>query len=174
MRWSWRPGCPVPIDDLRIVEVERFGFDGRVHHGEVIVRRDLAAGVRRVFRTLFEARFPIARMEPIDAFHGDDARAMAADDTSGFNCRWVTGHPGVWSAHAFGLAIDVNPLENPYVTGNAVAPRGAEPFADRSLNAPGMIHAGDVVVRAFAAIGWSWGGSWSTVRDYQHFSANGR
>ena len=99
---------------------------------------------------------------------------MAADNTSAFNCRFVAGQPGVWSEHAFGRAIDVNPIENPYVTGSGyVSPPAGAPYAHRSRHAQGMIHRGGPVVAAFAAAGWEWGGSWPGTKDYQHFSATG-
>jgi poly-gamma-glutamate synthesis protein (capsule biosynthesis protein) len=140
----------------------------------MVVATSVAPEVVSVFRTLFEGKFPIRRMELVDAFEGDDGRSMAADNTSAFNCRSVTGNPGVWSEHSYGTAIDLNPLENPYVVGGHVEPPAGTRFTDRSLQSPGMIHGGDVVDRAFAAIGWSWGGRWSSPRDYQHFSRSGR
>jgi len=108
-------------------------------------------------------------------YEADDDRSMAANNTSAFNCREVTGRPGVWSEHAYGRAIDINPIQNPYVTskGDVLPPAGAE-YVDRSRTAPGMIHEDDAVVRAFRGVGWVWGGSWTSVRDYQHFSATGR
>ncbi len=171
---SWHPGCPVRIGDLRVLHMNERGFDGNLHPGELIVNRDSASAVLGVFRELFLARFPIQRMRPVDAYGGSDARSMAADNTSGFNCRYVPGSPGVWSQHAYGHAVDINPLRNPYVTsaGNVMPPRGAR-FTDRSLPAPGMIRSGGVVVRAFASIGWGWGGGWNGSPDYQHFSATG-
>jgi hypothetical protein len=99
---------------------------------------------------------------------------MSDDNTSAFNCRAVTGRPGVWSQHSYGWALDLNPFENPYVSGSTVLPADAAAYADRSRRDPGMIHAGDVVVRAFGSIGWTWGGSWSKPKDYQHFSVTGR
>jgi hypothetical protein len=99
---------------------------------------------------------------------------MAADNTSAFNCRSVTGHPGVWSEHSYGWAIDINPAENPYVAGHFVALPAGSRYADRGLDRPGMIHPGDVVVRAFGAAGWGWGGAWHSIQDYQHFSLTGR
>lgn len=175
MRWSWHPGCPVPLARLRLVTVDHWGFDGRLHVGEIVVNADAAQDVLLVFEALFDARYPIDRMQPVDAYRGDDGRSMAANNTSGFNCRYATGHPGIWSEHAFGLAIDVNPVQNPYVSasGSVSPPRGAG-FVGRSGRVPGVIHPGDPVVRAFADIGWSWGGSWLATKDYQHFSANGR
>jgi hypothetical protein len=127
-----------------------------------------------VFGSLFRARFPIRRMVLVDVYQGDDDGSMAANNTSAFNCRPVTGGTA-FSEHSYGWAIDINPVLNPYITsGGGVLPPEGERFADRTLDEPGMIHPGDVVVRAFASIGWRWGGSWSSIKDYQHFSATGR
>jgi hypothetical protein len=170
---SWRPGCPVPLEDLRLLALDHWGFDGAEHRGELVVHADHAEAVVGVFRTLFEARFPIERMELVDAFGGDDDATMAANNTSGFNCREVVGRPGVWSQHAFGLAIDINPLVNPYVLApDDVRPPAGVAYLDRAQDALGLIRGGDVVVGAFAAIGWEWGGTWD-MPDYQHFSARG-
>jgi hypothetical protein len=126
-----------------------------------------------VFRRLFTVRFPIERMVPIDAYRGDDDVSVTANNTSAFNCRAPDGGSG-WSQHAYGLAVDVNPLRNPYVHADgSVKLAVSRPWVDRSRRAPGMIHAGDAVVQAFASVGWRWGGFWSGARDYQHFSANG-
>ena len=170
---SWRPGCPVPVEQLRALDVRHFGNDGAVRTGRLIVHADLAAGLVEVFRDLYDERFPIERMEPIDKYGGDDMRSIKANNTSAFNCRAVTGGTR-WSEHAHGRAIDVNPFVNPYVKGSTVLPPEAAPYADRSRDEPGMIHADDAVVRAFAARGWRWGGYWSSLKDYQHFSTTGR
>ncbi|MCA1727696.1 MAG: M15 family metallopeptidase, partial [Actinobacteria bacterium] len=142
--------------------------------GVLIVHADAAAEIAQVFRSLFTARFPIERMEPVDSFGGDDDRSMEADNTSAFNCRSATGNPDAWSEHAYGRAIDVNPLLNPWVDGDTVLPPQGRPYADRTRTDPGMIHEGDACVAAFAAAGWGWGGRWTSVKDYQHFSATGR
>ena len=173
MSTSWRPGCPVPLEDLSHLTLTHWNFDGEAVAGEIVVRSDQAENVTEVFRALFEARFPIERMSLVDDFGGDDVASMQANNTSGFNCREVASRPGHWSLHAFGLAIDVNPLLNPYVHGGVVEPPEGAPFADRSQEVPGMIEAGDVVVRAFAAIGWGWGGDFAGGPDYQHFSLGG-
>jgi hypothetical protein len=127
-----------------------------------------------VMRRLFRSEFPIRRMELIERYGADDHRSMSADNTSAFNCRYVAG-TSRWSMHAYGKAIDLNPVENPYVSGDHVSPPAGEPFADRSRDAAGMVHAGDRVIRAFSRkAGWKWGGSWpGSTRDYQHFSSNG-
>jgi D-alanyl-D-alanine carboxypeptidase len=112
-------------------------------------------------------------MRLIENFGADDRKSMAADNTSAFNGRYVSGTRR-WSMHAYGIAIDINPVENPYVSGSYVSPPQGRAYADRSLRRRGMIFAGGRVVQAFAAVGWEWGGYWRPARDYQHFSANGR
>jgi hypothetical protein len=170
---SWRPGCPLGVEQLRAVEVSHWGVDGAVHRGRLIVDGAHAERMVAAFRDLYAARFPIQQMVPIDRYGGDDQASMRANNTSAFNCRYVSGTTS-WSEHAYGRAIDVNPLVNPYVKGTSVDPPEGAPYADRSRTDPGMIHAGDAAVRAFAAQGWAWGGSWSNGKDYQHFSASGR
>ena len=174
VRYSWRRGCPVGPVELRLLRADHWGLDGRVHRGELIVHRDHARRILVVLEQLFKARYPIQRLRLVDAYRADDDRSMAANNTSGFNCRRVSGSSR-WSEHAFGRAIDLNPLRNPYVTrGGRVSPPAGRPYADRARRAAGMIHGGDAVVRAFAAAGWRWGGYWSGSRDYQHFSSTGR
>lgn len=170
---SWRPGCPVRFEDLRVIRMPHWHFSGRVRDGELVIHERVADDVAGVFGVLFAARFPIERIEPIDAFEGDDDRSMAANNTSGFNGREIALRPGVWSQHAFGLAIDLNTVQNPYVRRDGeVLPASGRRFLDRDRDEPGMIRAGDVVVRAFAAIGWGWGGEWEPHKDFQHFSVS--
>lgn len=170
---SWRPGCPVGPADLRRVVVSFWGYDGQVHHGELIVHRDVAPAMVRTFSRLYDQRFQIRRMHRIDRYGGNDDRSMAANNTSGFNCRVVAG-TSTYSEHAYGRAVDINPEQNPYVRGSTVLPPSGRPWTDRSLRVPGMIHPGDATVRAFAAEGWGWGGNWTSAKDYQHFSQSGR
>lgn len=174
MSASWRPGCPVELADLRLVELAHWNYDDRVTTGELVIHADHADQMVTVFATLFEIRFPIQRMELVDAYDGDDDRSMAANNTSAFNCREVAWKPGVWSNHAFGAAIDVNPLVNPFVSPTAVFPPEGEIYADRSVQVTGGLYPGDPAVRAFADVGWGWGGDWSSAKDWQHFSASGR
>ncbi len=170
---SWRPGCPLPVEHLRAVNVSHIGFDGAVHAGRLIVDGAHAERMVAAFRDLFAARFPIQRIEPVDRYGSDDQASMRANNTSAFNCRTVAGSSS-WSEHAYGRAIDVNPLVNPYVKGSSVDPPEGAAYADRSRTDQGMIHADDAAVRAFGAQGWAWGGYWSNGKDYQHFSASGR
>jgi D-alanyl-D-alanine carboxypeptidase-like protein len=169
---TYRPGCPVPPSQLRLLRVSHWDFRGRVHVGELVVHAREARDVVSVFRRLYIARFPIRRLQLVDGYGGDDDRSMAADNTSGFNCRRVEGSTS-WSAHAYGLAIDVNPVENPFILNGRVSPPAARGYLNRSRVRPGMAVRGNVLLRAFAAIGWSWGGRWTNPVDYQHFSATG-
>ena len=171
---SWRSGCPVGPARLRRVRLSYWGFDGARHNGAVVVNADAVVDLVRVFSRLYAARFPIRRMRPIDAYQGKDERSLNHDNTAGFNCRYVVG-PGRrrWSAHAYGQAIDVNPVENPYLEGGRVHPRAGRAYLDRSRIRPGMAVRGGLLVRAFAAVGWQWGGRWTGTPDYQHFSAAG-
>jgi len=170
---SWRLGCPVPLRDLRLLALSHRRFDGRVRTGRLIVHEDVARDVVGVFRKLYAERVPIRKMVPVDAYGGSDFRSIEADNTSAFNCRYVAGTRR-WSEHAYGRAIDVNPIENPYVSAGNTSHRASVPYLDRSRRRPGMAYEGGVLVRAFDAIGWGWGGRWASVKDYQHFSASGR
>jgi hypothetical protein len=143
---------------------------GRVARGTMIVRDYAVRAVRRAFTRMFAAHFPIHRMVPVDAYHGSDIRSMAADNTSAFNCRHVTGSSSRTSEHSYGDALDINPWENPYVGRVHVYP--SRHFLRRRPYRQGMVVRGGVVDRAFAAQGWKWGGRWSRP-DYQHFSSNG-
>jgi hypothetical protein len=171
----WRPGCPVPLSDLRRVTLTYVGFDGHAHRGALVVDRAVATPVAWAFGQLYAARFPIRRIVPIEAYGGSDFRSIEADNTSAFNCRSATGSAH-WSEHAYGRAIDVNPVENPYVEGGRTSHAASRPYLDRARvrARQGVISEGDAVTGAFGRIGWGWGGRWSGTRDYQHFSASGR
>jgi hypothetical protein len=171
---SWHPGCPVGPGELRTVHVSYVGFDGHAHTGALVVNRRVVTDVERVFRRLYRARFPIHRMEPVASFGGSDTRSMAADNTSAFNCRYaVAPGPRRWSVHAYGEAIDVNTVENPYLEGGRVLPPAGRRYTDRGRYRRGMAVPGGVLVRAFASVGWLWGGRWSGSPDWQHFSRTG-
>ncbi|AXX32096.1 hypothetical protein APASM_4731 [Actinosynnema pretiosum subsp. pretiosum] len=166
---SWRAGCPVGPEALRLVSLGFIGFDGAAHRGELVVAEAVAGDVVEVFRELYEARFPVERVETVEKHGADDDASMAANNTSAFNCRPITGGTA-WSNHSYGRAIDLNPVQNPYVSASgAVHPPSGAPYVDRTVRAPGLIVAGDVVVTAFESRGWTWGGRWQTPLDYQHF-----
>jgi hypothetical protein len=174
---TWKPGCPVPLDDLRLIALSYWGFDAKPHIGPMVINASVANDVVRVFHRLFEHHFPIHVIRLAHEFHPAQAdHDTPGDPTAAFNCRPVVtpnGPQGVFSQHAFGLAVDINPIENPFVEDGYVRNKYSRPYRDRSLNAPGMIHDGDFVVRSFEAIGWGWGGSWHSFQDYMHFSQSG-
>jgi D-alanyl-D-alanine carboxypeptidase len=170
---SWDAGCPTPLRALRLVRVTYRGFDAEPHHGRLVLHRRWADEILVVFRRLYRSGFPIRRVRLVDRFGADDRESMRHDNTSAFNCRYVAGTT-TWSQHAYGRAVDINPVENPYVDGTHVSPRRGRRYLDRTDVRRGMIVRGDVVVRAFRRIGWGWGGRWTPAKDYQHFSANGR
>jgi hypothetical protein len=170
LRHSYRAGCPVPPARLRTVRVSYWDFSGRAREGAIVVARRVASDVVAVFRQLWQARFPLRRLEPVSLYRGSDDASMAADNTSGFNCRFVGG-TSRWSMHAYGEAIDVNPVENPYVQGARVSPPAGRAFVDRKPYRAGMAVRDGVLVRAFASVGWKWGAGFG---DYQHFSTTGR
>jgi D-alanyl-D-alanine carboxypeptidase len=173
LRHSYRPGCPVAPAQLRAIRLRHWDFRGRSRIGVLVVNAAEAQNVIGVFRKLYAARFPIRRMLGVEIYGGDDDRSMAADNTSGFNCRLVGG-TSHWSEHAYGKAIDVNPVENPFVHGGRVEPPAGRAYLDRFRRRPGMATRTGVLVRAFAEAGWKWGGFWQSSKDYQHFSPSGR
>ncbi|HJN76344.1 MAG TPA: M15 family metallopeptidase [Myxococcota bacterium] len=169
---TWNEGCPVPLDDLVALRPSHWDMEGRVQTGELVVAEVRVAELETVFAALFEARFPIRSMRPARDFGGSDDASMEADNTSAFNCRTTTGGSS-WSQHSYGHAIDINPVENPYVSGSLVLPPAGAAYTERDPEVPGLIVEGDVVTAAFSAIGWGWGGDWSSLKDYQHFSSTG-
>lgn len=175
---TWEPGCPVPLRELALLRFNHVGFDGTVERGPMVVHASVARDVLEVFEALFHAGFPIRRVVLAKRFRPNADPDTRASVTAAFNCRPVVtpdGPQDTYSQHSYGLAIDINSLQNPYVRSDGyVRNRFARPYIDRSQDLPGMIHDGDVVVRAFAAIGWKWGGDWSGGKDYMHFSLTGR
>jgi hypothetical protein len=172
-RSTWSKGCPVTLEDLRYVTVTFRGFDGRAHTGELLVNRKVAADVVTVFRRLFAANFPIERMRITTTEERDAVPTGDGNNTAGFTCRSAVGTTA-WSEHAYGLAIDVNPFQNPYVKGSLVLPELATVYAARNRGLPGMITPSSPVVSAFTSVGWGWGGSWHSSKDFMHFSLTGR
>ena len=171
MRHSWRSGCPVSRSNLRYLRMTYYGFDGRAHRGEMVVHRTATPKIIRVFRRAFNARFPIYRMRLVDDYRGNDDASMAANNTSAFNCRRVSGGTA-WSQHSYGRAVDINPVQNPYVARGVVEPPAGKAYVTRWPLRRGMVTW--TVRDAFADIGWYWGGKWRNAKDYQHFSHNNR
>lgn len=172
-RSTWQQGCPVRSGDLRYLTLSFHGFDGRVHTGEMIVNASVATAATKVFGRLFAQRYPIEEMRVTAAAELTAAPTGDGNNTGSFVCRPITGQTSSWSAHAYGLAIDVNPFINPYRDGDLVLPELASSYLDRAWVRPGMVLPGDHVVQAFAAQGFGWGGYWTRPKDLQHFTANG-
>jgi hypothetical protein len=173
-RLAWEPGCPVPLSDLRYLTVSFRGFDGDAHTGELVVAASEADDVVSVFRALYAADFPIEEMRLTAPEELDLPPTGDGNNTGAYVCRPTTGQSSGWSAHAYGLAIDLNPFQNPYQRGDVVLPELASSYLDRDRPRPGMVLADSLAVREFARIGWSWGGDFRTLLDYQHFTATGR
>lgn len=168
MKSTWREGCPLRISELVLVEVSYWGFDDAPHTGRLIVHKNLGDDVIAVFKELYEQSFPIEKIRLIEHYQGDDGASMADNNTSAFNCRYVSGTQK-YSLHSYGKAIDVNPLINPFVQNGRVSPAEGKKYIDRSKPVPGMIVQGGPCLEAFKKRGWSWGGDWKSMKDYQHF-----
>jgi D-alanyl-D-alanine carboxypeptidase-like protein len=176
---AWHRGCPVPLSGLRVLTVTHWGFDGRARTGQLVVNKKAAAPLAHVFRQLYDLRFPIRHLRLADAYGPPRSQPADGDISGSFECREAVPSPcsggkgtGSWSNHAYGLAVDLNPIENPYVGCGRTRKRASLPYLDRSRLRKGMVT--PAVVRAFRSIGWGWGGDWSgPTKDYMHFSANG-
>ena len=168
---KWPSGYPVPISGLAYLKLKYWGYDNKEHIGELIVNKSLAKEVVEIFTELYKIKFPIEQMRLIHEFKNDDDASMEANNTSAFNCRAITGKPGIFSQHSYGNAIDINPFTNPYVkqSKQLILPKGAEKFADRNTDAQGKITKDSQVYKLFTDRGWDWGGNWHDLQDYQHF-----
>jgi hypothetical protein len=173
----WEPGCPVPLSDLRLLTVTHWGFDGREREGQLVVHADSARQLATVFRKLHAQKFPIRHMRLDDLYGPRRAHPADGDISGSFHCRRAVPSPcgsgsGNWSNHAYGHAVDLNPIENPYVGCGAVHDPRSRPYVDRTPLRKGMVT--PAVVRAFRSIGWGWGGDWTgNTKDYMHFSTTG-
>jgi D-alanyl-D-alanine carboxypeptidase len=171
-RSTWTSGCPVAATDLRYVTVSFRGFDGLAHTGELLVNARAADALVTVFGKLFAQGYPIERMRVTSAAELNAPPTGDGNTTGAFVCRPVRGQK-IWSQHAYGLAVDVNPFQNPYHKGDVVLPELATSYLQRSNVRAGMIGPDGPVVRAFASVGWQWGGDYRSLRDFMHFSADG-
>ena len=178
---EWHPGCPVSLSQLRVLTVRYLGFDGRGHTGRLVVNGSQAGRLQHVFARLYAIRFPIRHMGFSDTYGPSDGRPRDGDVTASFECRQAVASPcnstastgtGSWSEHAYGEAIDLNPVENPYVGCGMTRDRTALSYLDRLRVRRGMVTS--QVIEIFHQIGWGWGGSWTgSTKDYMHFSATG-
>ena len=169
---SYKAGCTVPLDELRYISLSHYGFDGKIHMGELIVNHAIVQKNISIFQELFEAKYPIEKIFLVDEYDADDICSMADNNSSCFNYRTIEGTNKL-SNHSLGLAIDINPLYNPYVRtidGKlSVLPENGTPYVNRSDNCPYFIHKNDICYNAFIKHGFTWGGAWESTKDYQHF-----
>lgn len=172
---SWREGCPVGLNDLRYLQLTYWDFNGKVALGEMIVHKDVALEVSYIFEELYKIKYPIYKMELVSNYQGNDWQSIEADNSSAFNCRPATGSNS-WSKHSYGKAIDINPIENPYVSRTGyISHKASLKYKKRlhhNLNNPAdraVVLKNDPVTKIFKSYGWEWGGDWNTIKDYQHF-----
>ena len=172
---SWHNSCPVPLSNLRYVQVNHWDFNGKTVSGEIIVNKDIANEVVYIFEELYNIHYPIRQMRLVSDFNGNDWKSIDADNTSAFNCRAVTGNKKKWSKHAYGRAIDLNPLENPYIskTGH-ISHKGSLKYRkrvhkDKTYSDQAILLKNDKATQIFKKYGWRWGGDWRYSKDYQHF-----
>ena len=168
MARRWQAGCPVPLSELSLVQLTHLGFDGTEKQGDLVVHRDIADEVVDIFAELLRGGCHVERVQLADLYADDDA-SMAANNSSAYACRSVTGTSDTWSVHSYGRAIDLNPVQNPYVRGDTVLPPAGRDYVSRGRPARGLIRRGDACHRPFASRGWTWGGDFRSLKDYQHF-----
>jgi hypothetical protein len=172
---TWKEGCPVPLTDLRYLRIKYMDFNGKDQMGEMIVHKDVSVEVTHIFEALYEANYPIRKMELVSDYKGSDWQSIEADNTSAFNCRKATGSRN-FSKHSYGKAIDINPIENPYIFRSGKSShKASQPYLKRkrmnqSASQRAMLLPHDKAVKVFKKYGWKWGGDWSGVKDFQHFS----
>jgi len=165
---SFGDDCTTKREDLRYLRILHTGFDGETHIGEIVCHRDIAEDLLDIFRKLYEENYPIEKVRLVDEYGGDDELSMADNNSSCFNFRNVAQTTHL-SEHAYGRAIDINPLYNPYITSSGYTPLNAGEYVDRSRDFPYKIDEKDLCCRLFTEHGFTWGGDWNTVKDYQHF-----
>jgi poly-gamma-glutamate synthesis protein (capsule biosynthesis protein) len=167
---SWRKGCPVPLSNLRYLTMTYRGFDGKDHRGEMIVHQSVAREVTEIFGKLYSTHYPIRKMRLVSDYRASDFQSIEADNTSAFNCRAVTGGKK-WSRHSYGKAIDINPIENPYISRSGrISHKASLKYRVRDhSHSNATILKSDTIVKLFKAKGWRWGGDWNSIKDYQHF-----
>ena len=172
---SWRNDCPVPLKDLRYLRMKHINFNGEDQMGEMIVHKDVSVEVTEIFRSLYNAEYPVNKMRLVSDYKGSDWQSIEADNTSAFNCRKATGSKK-YSKHSYGKAIDINPIENPYIFRSGKSShKASKPYLKRkrtsdSTSQRAILLPQDKAVKIFKKYGWKWGGDWSGVKDYQHFS----
>lgn len=172
---SWREGCPVGLKDLRYLRIKHIDFNGDEQMGEMIVHKEVSVEVTEIFEALYKIGYPIKKMRLVSEYKGNDWQSIESDNTSAFNCRAATGSKK-WSKHSYGKAIDINPIENPYISRKGyISHKASKTYRNRvhqksTYSDKAVLLKGDKAVQIFKKYGWEWGGDWSGVKDYQHFS----
>ncbi len=169
---SYKKNCPTPLDCLRYITLYHYGFDNKIHMGELIVNHSITQQIISIFEELFCIQYPIQKMILVDAYDANDICSMEDNNTSCFNCRFIDGTNKL-SNHSLGLAIDINPLYNPYVRAiggvTSILPKNGIQYANRNVSCPYYIKKHDACYNIFTKYGFTWGGDWSNSKDYQHF-----
>jgi len=168
---SFKEGFGITLDDLSYIEIVHWGFDGELHYGEMIVNKNVAQEVVEIFEELFQFRFPIEKIRLIDEYDANDDKAMEDNNSLALCCRWITGSTIRFSIHSLGQAVDINPVQNPYVKGDLLLPKNGEEYVDRDAceDFKGVITENSICYKVFAKRGWTWGGGWESLKDFQHF-----
>lgn len=170
---SYKKDCTVPRSELRYLRLSHYDSQGKEHVGELVCNKKISSDLKEIFKELYKQKYPIERMRLIDDYEADDERSMQANNTSCFNFRTIAGSKKL-SKHSLGMAIDINPLYNPYVKRRKdgkllVQPANARKYSDRSKRWDYKLEKGDLCYRLFIKHGFKWGGSWTNSKDYQHF-----
>ncbi len=172
---SWRKGCPVSLEDLRYLRMKYIDFKGKEMMGEMVVHKDVAREVIEIFGELYTMDYPIKKMKLVSDYKGKDWQSIESDNTSAFNCRNATGSKQ-WSKHSYGKAIDINPIENPYISRKGYISHKASLIYKKRVHQTSaypdkaIFLKDDQAVHLFKKYGWEWGGNWNGVKDYQHFA----
>lgn len=166
---SWQPECPVKLEELSLLTIPHFGFDQQLHQGEMIVHKSLADELIEIFSELLLHKFPIEKMLLVDHFNADDTLSMESNNSYAFCYRKNVTFPALLSKHSYGFAVDINPIQNPYIKGEKIFPQSGKAFIDRTMQHKGMIYEGSLCHLAFEKRGWTWGGLWKDRQDYHHF-----
>lgn len=170
---SYKDNDEIKIEDLVDVQVTHWGFDDKEHVGQIILNKEVADDIIEIFKELYDAKFPIDKIRIIDEYDAIDELSMSDNNSSSFCFREVVGSKGKLSKHSYGIAIDINPIQNPYIKNDIVLPESGKEYLDRTHIRKGMIVEGDVCYNAFKKRGWTWGGDWNSLKDYQHFEKDG-
>lgn len=162
----WSSECIIPLKKLKLLNLTHYNFDNRIEVGQMVVHSSKADSVITIFQELFALKFPIHTIRLIDEFEGDDELSMKANNSSCFNFRKIAGSDRL-SLHAYGLAIDINPIQNPFIQKGNISPTSGKNFINRSNIKAGMV---EPIVKVFFKYGFTeWGGNWQEPIDYHHF-----